>query len=60
MSFQRFNRADDIVENQRTTITSGLWTGGGTQLTTFFTASAFLTEAPPNLKTFIIQTSIYR
>jgi len=40
MSFQRFNRADDIVENQRTTITSGLWTGGGTQLTTFFTASA--------------------
>src|SRR5210317_176637 len=40
MSFQRFNRADDIVENQRTTITSGLWTGGGTQLTTFYTASA--------------------
>jgi hypothetical protein len=40
MSFQRFNRADDIVENQRTTITSGLWTGGGTQITSFYTASA--------------------
>jgi len=39
MSFQRFNRADDIVENQRATVTSGLWTGGGTSLTTFFTAS---------------------
>jgi len=40
MSFQRFNRADDIVENQRTTITSGLWTGGSTQITSFYTASA--------------------
>jgi len=39
MSFQRFNRADDIVENQRTTVTSGLWTGGGTSVTSFFTAS---------------------
>ena len=39
MSFQRFNRADDIVENQRTTITSGLWTGGSTQITSFYTAS---------------------
>ena len=39
MSFQRFNRADDIVENQRTTVTSGLWTGGGTNITSFFTAS---------------------
>ena len=39
MSFQRFNRADDIVENQRTTVTSGLWTGGGTNVTSFFTAS---------------------
>ena len=39
MSFQRFNRADDIVENQRTTVTSGLWTGGGTSITSFFTAS---------------------
>jgi len=33
MSFQRFNRADDIVENQRTIVTSGLWTGGSTTLT---------------------------
>ena len=33
MSFQRFNRTDDIVENQRTTVTSGLWTGGGTNVT---------------------------
>ena len=39
MSFQRFNRAEDVVENQRTTITSGLWTGGGTNITSFFTSS---------------------
>jgi len=39
MSFQRFNRAEDVVENQRTTITSGLWTGGGTNITSFFSSS---------------------
>ena len=39
MSYQRFDRANDIIENQRTTVTSGLWTGGSTTLTTFFTGS---------------------
>ena len=39
MSFQRFDRANDIIENQRTTVTSGLWTGGSTELTSFVTAS---------------------
>ena len=39
MSFKRFNPADDIVENQRTTISSGLWTGGSSTLTSFFTQS---------------------
>jgi len=39
MSFQRFDRQNDIIENQRTTVTSGLWTGGSTTLSTFFTSS---------------------
>ena len=26
--FQRFDRENDIVENQRTTVSSGLWSGG--------------------------------
>ena len=39
MSYQRFDRANDIIENQRTTVTSGFWTGGSTTLTTFFTGS---------------------
>ena len=39
MSFQRFDRQNDIIENQRTTVTSGLWTGGSTTLTSFFSAS---------------------
>ena len=39
MSFQRFDRQNDIIENQRTTVTSGLWTGGSTSLTSFFTSS---------------------
>jgi hypothetical protein len=38
--FQRFDRENDIVENQRTTVSSGLWSGGSGTLTTFFTASA--------------------
>ena len=33
MAYQRFNRAHDIVENQRTTISSGLWSGGSAELT---------------------------
>ncbi len=38
MSFQRFNRAEDVIENQRTIVTSGMWSGGSTKLTTnFFT-----------------------
>jgi len=39
MSFQRFNRAEDIVENQRTIVTSGLFSGGNTSITAFYTAS---------------------
>ena len=39
MSFQRFDRQNDIIENQTTTVTSGLWTGGSTTLTSFFTSS---------------------
>ena len=40
MAFQRFNRSNDVVENQRTTISSGLWTGGDATLTSFFTQSS--------------------
>lgn len=40
MAFKRFNPADDIVENQKTTISSGLWSGGSATLTSFFTQSA--------------------
>ena len=36
MSYQRFNRADDIIENQRTIVTSGMWSAGSTRLTTNF------------------------
>ena len=39
MAYQRFNRANDIVENQRTTISSGLWSGGSAELTAFYTQS---------------------
>ena len=39
MAFQRFNRANDVVENQRTTISSGLWSGGSGTLTSFYTQS---------------------
>ena len=39
MAFQRFNRSNDVVENQRTTISSGLWSGGDAELTSFFTQS---------------------
>ena len=39
MSYQTFDRANDIIENQRTTVTSGLWTGGSTTLTAFYTGS---------------------
>ena len=40
MSYQRFNRADDIIENQRTIVTSGMWTGGSTRLTSNFCTSS--------------------
>ena len=40
MAFQRFNPENDIVENQRTTISSGLWSGGSSTLTSFFTQSS--------------------
>ena len=39
MSYQRFDRANYIIENQTTTVTSGLWTGGSTTLTAFYTGS---------------------
>ena len=39
MAFQRFNRENDVVENQRTTISSGLWSGGSGTLTSFYTQS---------------------
>ena len=39
MAYQSFNPETDIVENQRTTISSGLWTGGSSTLTSFFTQS---------------------
>ena len=39
MAFQRFNRSNDVVENQRTTISSGLWSGGSGELTSFYTQS---------------------
>jgi len=39
MAFQRFNRQNDIVENQRTIISSGLWSAGSSTLTSFFTQS---------------------
>jgi len=39
MAFQRFKPENDVVENQRTTISSGLWTGGSSTLTGFFTQS---------------------
>ena len=38
-TFQIFDKENDVVENQRTTISSGLWTGGSGTLTTFFTQS---------------------
>ena len=39
MAFQRFNRANDVVENQRTTISSGVWSGGSAELTAFYPQS---------------------
>ena len=38
-TYQIFDRENDVVENQRTTISSGLWTGGSSTLTSFFTQS---------------------
>ena len=39
-TYQIFDRDNDVVENQRTTISSGLWTGGSSTLTSFFTQSS--------------------
>ena len=39
MAFQIF-RQDDIVSNQKTTISSGLWSGGSSTLTSFYTQSS--------------------
>ncbi len=41
MSFQRFDMENDVVENQKTTISSGLWTGGSGELTAYYTQSNF-------------------
>ena len=41
MSFQRFDIENDVVENQKTTISSGLWTGGSGELTAYYTQSNF-------------------
>ena len=41
MSFQRFDLENDVVENQKTTISSGLWTGGVGTLDSYFTQSNF-------------------
>ena len=38
-TYQIFDRENDVVENQRTTISSGLWTGGSGTLTAAFTQS---------------------
>ena len=38
-TFQIFDRDNDVVENQRTTISSGLWTGGSGTLTAAYTQS---------------------
>ncbi len=35
-TYQIFDRDNDVVENQRTTISSGLWTGGSGTLTASF------------------------
>jgi hypothetical protein len=39
MAFQIFSQ-DDIVSNQKTTISSGLWSGGNSSLTSFYTQSS--------------------
>tara|TARA_R100001369_G_scaffold23969_1_gene43999 strand:+ start:2060 stop:3103 length:1044 start_codon:yes stop_codon:yes gene_type:complete len=38
-TFQIFDKENDVVENQRTTISSGLWTGGSGTLEAAFTQS---------------------
>mgnify|MGYP003642281749 FL=1 len=38
-TFQIFDKENDVVENQRTTISSGLWSGGSGTLTAAFTQS---------------------
>jgi len=38
-TYRIFDRDNDVVENQRTTISSGLWTGGSGTLTAAFTQS---------------------
>ena len=37
--FTRFDFENDVVENQRTKVSSGIFSGGSGTLTTFFTAS---------------------
>ena len=38
--FTRFDFSNDVVENQRVKISSGIFSGGSGTLTSFFTASA--------------------
>ena len=38
--FQRFDEDNDVVKNQRTVVSSGVFTGGSGTLTSFFSQSA--------------------
>ncbi len=42
--YSRFERNNDIIEDQIETITSAIWSSGNAQLTTFFTSSAQTTS----------------
>ena len=37
--FKRFDRQNDVVENQRVKVSSGIFSGGSGTLTSFFTSS---------------------
>ena len=38
--FTRFDRANDVVENQRVKISSGIFSGGSGTMTSFYSQSA--------------------
>ena len=39
-TFQIFDQDNDVIKNQRTVVSSGIFSGGSGTLTSFFTASA--------------------